>query len=250
MQFSRTGLPIEFCLSSLYNISMGKQTVLSMRDRFGRALQENRIFIFLEILFLTAFVVFSVKNHSIYFLLIGWFSVWIRRIGWSGVGLKRPADWGRTLLFGTLIGAAYQIFSLFVLTPILYRLTNTNLDLSQFSEIQGSIANLVLWLAVSWTFGAFGEELIYRGYIFNRISDLIGNTKLSVVVSVLISSAFFGFTHLYQGATGLLETTVFGMVMSGLYLFSGRNLWMLIIAHGVNNTIGFLLIFLGMYPQL
>ncbi|HAX68953.1 MAG TPA: hypothetical protein DCY14_05060 [Anaerolineae bacterium] len=248
MQLSRAGLLIEFHLVGRYNTSMETQTAPSIRDRFGRALQENRFFVLLELFLLTAFVVIPVKNFSIYFLFIGWFSLWVRRIGWRGVGLRSPGHWGRTLLLGTLVGVVYQLFSLFILTPVLHRLTNTTLDLSQFSDVQGSIPILLLWLAISWTFAAFGEELIYRGYIFNRINDLMGNHRLSVVIAVLVSGFFFGFSHLYQGMTGFLETTIFALLMSILYIFSGRNLWMLIIAHGVIDTIGFLLLFLGMYP--
>lgn len=41
-----------------------------------------------------------------------------------------------------------------------------------------------------------------------------------------------------------------GLLFGALYLASGRNLWTAIIAHGVNDTVGFTLIYLGKYPGL
>jgi membrane protease YdiL (CAAX protease family) len=41
-----------------------------------------------------------------------------------------------------------------------------------------------------------------------------------------------------------------GLLFGTLYLASGRNLCTAIIAHGVNDTLGFALIYLGKYPGL
>ena len=220
----------------------------SLRDSIGQLLRENRLVIQLEVLLLTAFVLLGVQNKVFYFLLIGWLSLWLRRVGWRGIGLRAPSDWRRTILLGILIGAVYQAFSILLLVPFLHRLTGTALDLSQFASLPGSIPNLILWLAVSWIFAAFLEELAYRGYVFSRITDLLGDSRWSLGIGVFLSAAFFGLAHLSQGVSGVLETFVFGAVLSGLYLYSGRNLWLPIIAHGVNNTFGFLLIFFGLLP--
>jgi membrane protease YdiL (CAAX protease family) len=44
------------------------------------------------------------------------------------------------------------------------------------------------------------------------------------------------------------ETAVSGLIFAILYMASGRNLWLPIITHGMVDTIGFLLIFAGLYP--
>jgi membrane protease YdiL (CAAX protease family) len=62
-------------------------------------------------------------------------------------------------------------------------------------------------------------------------------------------SILFGFGHLYQGATGVADSTFTGL-MAGLYLGSGRNLWVPILAHGLSDTIGLLLIFFDLVPEL
>jgi membrane protease YdiL (CAAX protease family) len=55
----------------------------------------------------------------------------------------------------------------------------------------------------------------------------------------------FGLAHFAWGWIGMLETTLFGLVMGIAYLRSGRNLWVTIIAHALGNTIKFLLIYSG-----
>jgi membrane protease YdiL (CAAX protease family) len=90
---------------------------------------------------------------------------------------------------GIVVGAVYQAFSILLLVPFLYRVTGTPLDLSQFASRPGSIPNLVVWLAISWIFAAFLEELTYRGYIFSRITDLLGDSRWSLGVGVFLSAA-------------------------------------------------------------
>jgi membrane protease YdiL (CAAX protease family) len=64
------------------------------------------------------------------------------------------------------------------------------------------------------------------------------------------TSVLFGVVHLYQGLSGIVATGITGLVFGGLYLASGRNLWACVIAHGVLDTAGFVMMYLGIYPGL
>lgn len=220
---------------------------ISFRERLGTILRDNRLVIALELLFVILLVA-SVRNASFFLLLIGWLSLWLRRSGWRAIGMSRPLNWRNIILTGIGIGALYQLFSIFILVPVLHRLTNTTLDLSSFESLRGNVAQLALWLAISWTFAAFGEEMAYRGYLFNRLTDLFGGNKIGLGVGALVTSILFGLGHGYQGLSGVLETFVFGIVVVLLYILSKRNLWLPIIVHGAIDTFGFLLIFFNLYP--
>jgi membrane protease YdiL (CAAX protease family) len=63
-------------------------------------------------------------------------------------------------------------------------------------------------------------------------------------------STLFGFAHLYQGVTGVIENAIDGLFLGVLYLSLGRNLWVPIIAHGFSDSINVALIFLGKYPTM
>ncbi len=67
-------------------------------------------------------------------------------------------------------------------------------------------------------------------------------------IGIIVSSVLFGLAHMYQGVVGVIEAFVFGVVATGLYLASKRNLWPSILFHGMNDAIGVLLIFFGLYP--
>jgi hypothetical protein len=69
-----------------------------------------------------------------------------------------------------------------------------------------------------------------------------------VFVMISISSLLFGAIHYYQGLSGMISTGISGLFFGAYFLASGCNLWAAVLAHGVSNSIGFLLIFLGRYP--
>jgi membrane protease YdiL (CAAX protease family) len=77
---------------------------------------------------------------------------------------------------------------------------------------------------VSITAG-FCEELLYRGFMMAYLAPWLGWWQAGVA-----SSISFGLGHAYQGAAGVLKTTVVGLVMGGLYLYSG-SLWPAIVLH-------------------
>ena len=185
-----------------------------------------------------------------FLLLFGWLMLWLRGIGWRDLGLRRPASWRWTLVMGVVIGIGYQTFSLYVIEPLIARLTGNLPDVSQFAPLVGNKFFLFISIVISWTLAAFGEELAFRGYLMNRIADLVGSSPMGWAISVTLVSALFGVVHLYQGASGMITITLTGFVLGGLYLASGRNLWLPIIVHGVNDTLGFVVIFLGKYPGL
>ena len=179
--------------------------------------------------------------------LIAWGSLRLRHLRWRDVGLRRPAKWLPTIGLALLIGIGYQLMDTFLIAPLLQRLTGQAIDLSQFNFLQGSLPALFLFLILTWTEAAFIEEMFFRGYLFNRLTDLFGNKRVGIVISLVVSSLIFGAAHAYQGVTGVLDTFLAGLVLGLLYLSSRRNLWLPILTHGIIDTFGFLLIFAGLF---
>jgi len=76
-----------------------------------------------------------------------------------------------------------------------------------------------------WTFAAisvgagFSEELLFRGFLIDYLNQNF--TGLDTWALVLISSAVFGFAHLYQGWRGTVLTGVLGSAFGLLYTFTG-----------------------------
>jgi hypothetical protein len=100
-------------------------------------------------------------------------------------------------------------------------------------------------LAIVWVFAGFGEELGYRGYLLTRAADLGNRSNIAYVAAMLYVAVLFGFGHFYKGPAGIMGSTYSGLVLGGVYLLSGRNLWAAILAHRMSDTIAVLVVFMG-----
>ena len=121
-------------------------------------------------------------------------------------------------------------------------------DLSDLGEMKGNWKALVLFIALSWTLAAFGEEMVYRGYLMNRVAGLFHDRRVAWLVSLIAVSFLFGLGHIDQGVTGQVENMINGLLLGTIFLATGCNLWAAIIAHGVTDTLDVVLLYLGKYP--
>ncbi len=185
-----------------------------------------------------------------FLLALGWISLRLRKLGWRDVGLSRYRTWAATLLTGVAAGLALEAFQLFISQPFLVHVLGKQPDLEVFRALHGNIKWTLLAVAGAWTLAAFGEEMVYRGYLMNRVAGLLNRTRTAWVVSLIAVHVGFGLAHAYQGITGVIDEGLAGLLLGVVYLGSGRNLAVPIVAHGICDTVDFLLIFLGKYPGM
>ena len=183
-------------------------------------------------------------------LLLGWISLRLRNLRWRTVGFTHYRSWPVTIAIGIVLGAALESFQLLVTQPILARLIGKQPDLEDFRTLTGNLKMTLLFIALSWTLAAFGEELFWRGYLLNRVAGVVGRTPIAWFASLLIVSSTFGLAHGYQGLTGWIEEGIAGAALGLMYLRTGKNLWVPIIAHGLGDTIDMILIFFGKFPGM
>jgi membrane protease YdiL (CAAX protease family) len=173
-----------------------------------------------------------------------WVSFRLRDGGWRLPGLSRPKSWWKALLLAIAAAAVLQLGSEFVIQPLaahLWRATLPTVLNVSASDWKLALRNL----ALVWTFAAFGEELSYRGYLLTRAADLGNRSKLAYVAAMLYVAVLFGFGHFFKGPAGVVDSAYSGLVLGGLYLVSGRNLWAPILAHGISDTFAVVVIFMG-----
>jgi membrane protease YdiL (CAAX protease family) len=183
-------------------------------------------------------------------LLLGWISLRVRGLRWRDVGLARYRSWKMTIVMGVVLGTALETFQLLVTQPILARLVGREPDLELFRDVTGNIKTTLLFIVLSWTLAALGEELVWRGYLMNRVADVFGRTPAGWIGSLVTVSIAFGLAHGYQGLTGWIEEGLAGFALGVMYLRTDRNLSVPIIAHGVCDTIDMVLIFFGKMPGM
>lgn len=180
-------------------------------------------------------------------LAVLWIASRLRGARWVDFGVTRSKSWLLTLLVG--LGVALGIFGavVLVINPILKAFPNVApRDMSMYSHLEGNLPNLILNVAAMWVTAGFLEEFLWRGYLMNRLIDAQGReTTLSWVIALVGSAIIFGLIHLFQGPVGMFKTGAIGLVFGLSYLAVGRNLWPLIIAHGLIDTLDFVGHYLG-----
>jgi membrane protease YdiL (CAAX protease family) len=124
-------------------------------------------------------------------LLLASQSLWVRRLGWSDVGLRRPPAPWRTLLQAVAAAVFILIAVRFVIVPGAVWLTGVPVDLSALGE-PGDTQALWIWLGQAWTLAAFGEEMVFRGFLIHRVGNLIGDGPIGRVVGGGCNSAPMG----------------------------------------------------------
>lgn len=207
-------------------------------------------------LLVVALIFYADFKHHIYFsktpylLLFGWLSLRVRKLRWRDVGLKRFRNWKTTIALGIATGILLESFELLVSQPLLVRFLHKQPDLEVFRDLNGNLKMTLIFIALAWTLAAFGEELVYRGYLMNRVADIFNRTRPAWIISLIIVHLGFGLAHAYQGITGIIDEGLSGLLLGLIYLRTGGNLSVPIIAHGLSDTIDFFLIFLGKYPGM
>jgi len=187
-----------------------------------------------------------VPNEVPLLFLLFWISSFLRGGRWGAVGLKKPSSWLKTVLLAAAAAVVLQLGSELVVQPLASHLWLAPENVSSALNIPVHDWKVGLRsLAIVWVFAAFGEEIGYRGYLLTRAADLGNRSKFAYVIGMLYVAVLFGFGHFYKGPTGIMDSTYSGLVLGGVYLLSGRNLWAPILAHGISDTFAVVVIFMG-----
>lgn len=183
-----------------------------------------------------------------FLLVLATISLRIRGLRWRDVGLFRKRSWRAVAMLGIAGGLLLEVIEIYGSQPLLMRLTGQPPDLSDFKVLHGNWKITLLAIALAWMLAAFGEEMVWRGYLMNRVAGLGNNTRAAWICSLIAVNCAFGLGHSYQGITGIIDEGFMGVLLGIMYLATGGNLAVPIIAHGVSDTVDVLLLFLGKYP--
>ena len=206
--------------------------------------------ILVALIFLADFMHHIYFSKTLYLLVLAAISLRVRRVTWRSIGFRFPRNWPRTLAAGLVAGLALEAFQLFLSQPLFALLFHRQPDLHDFQDLVGNWRLALIGIALAWTLAAFGEELVYRGYLMNRVADLGDGSRRAWILSLLVVHIGFGLAHAYQGTTGVFNEGLAGLLLGVIYLCAGRGLAVPILAHGITDTIDLVLIFLGKFPGM
>jgi membrane protease YdiL (CAAX protease family) len=185
----------------------------------------------------------AIPDNAPYILrpITGFFAAWwlLRRRGdgWRNLGLRKPSSWPRMAAVAIgLYATDYAVTQWAV--PAIAELLHPAQAPGFLGYVRGNTPAFLLWLTIGWVVGGFMEECLFRGYMTDRVAALLGNGVFAIAVAIVVQALLFGSMHLYQGAFGALNATLFALVHGVFYVLAGRNLWPLIVVHGLWNSVG------------
>jgi membrane protease YdiL (CAAX protease family) len=222
-----------------------------LRDQIGSLIENNKLITVAELLVAALFPLFlalvQVSRTIIPLLLLGWLSLWLRHKSWREIGLRRPTRWPQVILIGSGIAGVGAYLSEKVISPLLLRLMGeTQPQAVELVSLRGNLFYFLFLLIGIWLLAALGEELVYRGYVLNRLVDLFGRGKVGWGMGLIVSSLMFSLGHGIFNWAVIIGGFLIGLIEGGLYLASRRNLWLSIVFHGTWDTIFLILFFLGL----
>jgi len=179
-----------------------------------------------------------------------WAGLRVRGQGWGSLGLSFPFDGFRALLRTLLqsiavFAAALAAFAAGSVLAMNIAGAPQRADMSGYEYLQGNLPMLLLALAAVYAVSSFGEEVIYRGFLINRLAELGKGGKRAWGAAVLGSAAVFGLIHFDWGTAGMIQTAFMGLALGICYLVVKRKLWALVLAHAYMDTLLLVQLYLG-----
>ncbi len=158
---------------------------------------------------------------------------------WKSYGMQLPFQWYWLIpfAFSIMLGKYYLMQPLSDWLKGLLNLPMKS-DYSFFAHLEGNVPALIIWIIIVWIAAGFAEEMIFRGYLQNKISEHIKNKRFADVIAVGTQALLFGSAHYYSNAGSMLTATITGLFFGSCFLIFRKSLWPLILAHGAWDTLG------------
>lgn len=142
------------------------------------------------------------------------------------LGYGRPTSWIASLAIGLAIGVPFK----FLMKAVVMPLFGADPINRTYHYLAGntSILPAAIWMMLV---AGFGEETVFRGYLFERLGTLIGARPGAKATILLVTSALFALAHYAdQGVAGSEQAAFTGLVFGTIFLVTGQ-IWIPMIAH-------------------
>jgi uncharacterized protein len=146
---------------------------------------------------------------------------------WRELGFVRPRSWAKTIVIGIIFGVAFKFLMKAIVMP-LFGAPPINWAY-HFVTGNSSVIPYMLYLII--VTAGFGEEVLYRAWMFERLGKLFGRAIAAKSGIVLITATLFAAAHYPgQGWPGVEQAFVVGLTFGSIFAATGQ-IFMLMIAH-------------------
>src|SRR3989441_11506120 len=147
--------------------------------------------------------------------------LWVRwsRTPWRDIGYVRPESWPRDVAVGIAFGIAFKFLMKADVMPLLGA-PPVNPAFHYLAGNQPALPGAVYAMVVG---AGFGEETVFRGYLFERFGKLFGSDTWAKTLTVLLTSAWFALGHYsLQGLPAVQQATITGLAFGTIVAITGR----------------------------
>ena len=146
---------------------------------------------------------------------------------WNQIGYTAPRNWISTVAIGIVFGIALK----FLMKAIVMPLFGADPINQPYHFLAGNRSALPAAMWAMIVSAGWGEETVFRGFLFERLRRLLGANVFAKASTVLITSILFGLAHYSnQGITGVEQATIVGLLFGIVFASTGQ-IWMLVCAH-------------------
>ena len=210
-------------------------------DHFARAL---RGFGPLGILAILVILASNVLKPLSAILVLLW--AWRSRTPWREIGYVRPKSWIITVAIGIVFGVAFK----FLMKAIVMPLLGADPINPAYHYLAGNSAALPGILYTMIVVAGFGEETVFRGWMFERLGKLLGSGVWAKTLIVLLTTVLFGLAHYSdQRLAGVEQAMITGLVFGTIFAITGR-IFMLMIAHAAFDLTAVAIIYWNLESQV
>lgn len=160
------------------------------------------------------------------------------------LGMQKIHQPLRFLLLGLGIAVAAELLMDWIVQPLINLLFNEPPDYSYFNKLEGNTALFQKYLLFTWLSAAFGEEILFRGFLFDQLNRALPPNKWRNIVVLVSSALLFAFAHGYEGPAGIAVTACWALLFGIIYLKT-KNIWLVILVHGLIDSLFLLLAYYG-----
>jgi membrane protease YdiL (CAAX protease family) len=159
--------------------------------------------------------------------------------GLRALGLRRPKRIVASIVFGVVFGAALKLFLKSLVMPLL----GAPAVNPRYHYLAGNTSALPSIVAAVVISAGFGEEVFFRGYLFERLGKLFGSSGLAKSCIVAATSLLFALAHIQgQGLPGAEQAAITGLCFGSIFAFTGE-LWTAMIAHAAFDLVAVAIIY-------
>jgi len=172
-------------------------------------------------------------------LILVW--AWLSKTPWRDLGLAWPRHRVLSLASGLLAGVALKFAMKAIVMP-LFGAPAINIGFEYLAHDRAAALDFAAYAL----YGAgFAEELVFRGFLFERFGKLWGDSAAATAATLLLATAIFALAHWQQGIFGVINAFVTGLVLGLVYLAAGRKLVVPMIMHAAFDLTALVLILKG-----